>query len=137
MPDNNYSTSEHQNSSLFKKEVLRFLLVGGIAVAIDAFCYYILMELELASASNAKRISFGVGAIWAFFANKFFTFGKSHIHIKEPIKFCVIYLIGFALNSLTHDLSLQFINPSSLSFILATSASTIWNFTGQKWWVFK
>ena len=57
-----------------KGELLRFLVVGGIAVALDAAGYWALMHFGQMNPVWAKRVSFGIGSVWAFFANKYFTF---------------------------------------------------------------
>ena len=137
MKNRQNSNAPQPNSSRLKREILRFLIVGGIAVAIDALLYYIILDFNLAIPAVSKRISFTTGAVWAYFANKYFTFLQSRIQFKEPFKFAIIYLIGFILNSLTHDLSFHFDNSLILSFLLATGVSTVWNFIGQKWFVFK
>ena len=47
-------------------EMMRFLLVGGIAVLIDGCFYFCLIDFEITEASWAKRLSFLLGSFWAF-----------------------------------------------------------------------
>lgn len=120
-----------------RRQIMRFLLVGGIAVGIDAFFYVSLNRLLGWDASWAKRISFAIGAIWAFWANKYFTFGSQIWTNTEPVLFVLVYAIGWAVNSAVHDVTMRLSGLYWLSFLGATGASTMANFVGQKWLVFR
>ena len=119
-----------------KKEILRFLLIGGIAVSIDGLVYFALVQFEICDPSWAKRISFAAGAIWAFFMNKLYTFQQYHFVFREPLIFVVVYIVGGLCNSIAHDLVFKFSGIKFLSFLIATGISTCTNFIGQKWIVF-
>ena len=118
-------------------EIMRCLLVGGVAVLIDGCFYFCLIDWEIAEASWAKRLSFLLGSFWAFFMNKYFTFRQKGFSFSEPVFFGLVYLTGFILNSLIHDLVLVFSKIELLAFTVATSVSTVSNFLGQKLIVFK
>lgn len=120
-----------------KPELLRYLTVGLLAVVIDAASYSSLIEFDLCSPNDAKKYSFMLGAFWAFFANKLFTFKQNKIKVGEPVAFAVVYLIGFLTNSFCHDLVLYWLSSKSLSFLFATGVSTSVNFLGQKYVVFR
>ena len=123
------------NASTF--EIMRFLVVGGVAVIIDGCFYFCFINWEIFEASWAKRLSFMFGSIWVFFMNKYFTFRQKKLSYMEPILFGLVYVAGFFLNSFFHDFVFVFTKIDWLSFSLATSVSTISNFLGQKWIVFK
>jgi putative flippase GtrA len=123
------------NATIF--EIMRFLAVGGVAVIIDGWFYFCFINWEIIEASWAKRLSFLFGSIWAFFMNKYFTFRQKKLSYRQPVLFGLVYLTGFFLNSFFHDLVFVFTKIEWLSFTLATSTSTISNFVGQKWIVFK
>lgn len=125
------------SASQLKTELLRFGLVGGLAVAFDAASYYGLMQLFQMEPAWAKRASFAIGSVWAFFANKYFTFGVRELRLREPFVFAVVYLCGWLFNSLTHDLVLYVAGRKWLAFLAATAVSTCTNFVGQKFLVFK
>lgn len=114
------------------KELLRYALVGGIAVGIDAGVYYLLNLFTAIDVSWIKRTSFVVGGIWSFFANKYFTFRQKELRVFEPVIFFIVILIGFFINSVTHDLVYWLTNSKIISFLIATGVSTITNFVGHK-----
>ncbi len=120
-----------------KGELLRFLVVGGIAVALDAASYWALIQFGQMNPVWAKRVSFGIGSVWAFFANKYFTFGVRELRVSEPFLFAIVYVAGWFLNSVTHDLTLGWFGLKWLAFLAATGVSTCSNFIGQKFLVFR
>ena len=124
-------------SPQLKSELLRFLVVGGIAVALDAASYWALMHFGQMSPVWAKRVSFGIGSVWAFFANKYFTFAVRELRASEPFLFAIVYVAGWFLNSVTHDLVLRLAENKTLAFLAATGVSTCSNFIGQKFFVFR
>ncbi len=118
-------------------EIARYLLVGGVAVLIDAAVYTGIVTADILTPEWAKRVSFIVGSIWAFFANKYFTFRQKRLHVREPFLFAAVYVSGFLLNSFVHDVVLRLTLSKPLSFLCATATSTIWNYLGQKFLVFR
>ena len=118
-------------------EMSRFIVVGVTSVAIDAVVYFALIQLGLMSPENAKRISFVAGACFAFFANRRFTFRVKEKNTRQPIVFAILYLISFAANSVSHDIVLAYTNISMIAFLFATAVSTIINYLGQKFYVFR
>jgi len=130
-------TTDNQPNNPLKGELLRFLVVGGIAVALDGASYWALMRFAGLSPVWAKRISFGIGSVWAFFANKYFTFAMRDLRASEPFLFAVVYLAGWFLNSVTHDLVLGWFGLKWFAFLAATGVSTCSNFIGQKFLVFR
>jgi putative flippase GtrA len=121
--------------SKVKKELKRFLLAGLSAVGTDSVAYYVL--LNFLSLDIAKAISFLCGTIVAFIINKFWTFEKHEKSYKEVITFILLYSATLGANVLTNMFVLEKTNLVFLAFLVATGVSTVLNFIGQKWWVFR
>ena len=119
-----------------KREVPRYLVAGGLAVLTDLAVYYLLILVLPYYLS--KGISFITGAVVAFVINKLWTFNKKEKSFAEIVKFVVLYLATLGANVLVNQLVL-FIFPTFVffGFLCATGTSTVLNFIGQKWWVFK
>jgi putative flippase GtrA len=115
----------------------RYLLVGIGAVCIDIFFYYVLIHFTSVSPSSAKRMSFITGGIWSYRNNKKFTFRVTNSNWYAPIIFSIVYLIGFYLNSLVHDYLFTTTFNKLLAVLTATFVSVVWNYIGQKFFVFK
>ena len=118
-------------------EAYRFLIVGLCSVSIDFIFYYTFIYLDLFDPNYSKRISFILGAIFAFFANRSYVFRVSEKRISQFLYFSILYFISFILNSVVHDYIYFFTKITLLSFFVATVVSTITNFIGQKFVIFK
>lgn len=118
------------------KEIPRFLVAGFSAVGTDMLFYYLL--LNFLSHSPAKAVSFLSGTVVAFFINKYWTFGKKQKSYKEICLFACLYLFTLSVNVGINRLLLGlFPNRVFLAFLAATGTSTVLNFVGQKFIVFK
>lgn len=118
-----------------KKELKRFLIAGISAVGTDLITYYIL--LNFLPHDISKAISFIFGTVVAFVINKYWTFEKYEKSYKEIIKFGMLYSATLGANVLTNKIVLEYTSLIFLAFLVATGVSTILNFIGQKFWVFK
>ena len=121
-------------------EILRFLIVGITTVLIDFIFYYLILYFKIFEYELAKGISFIIGLIFAFFANKAWTFKSKNKSIDEYWKFLVIYSFSLVANiyiNLSFLLILKSTNfKLSLSFLIATSCSATINYLGMKYFVF-
>lgn len=119
-----------------KKELSRFLLAGISAVGTDLIIYYILFRYL--GHDIAKGTSFLAGTVVAYIINKYWTFEKHTTSYSEVARFFILYSITLIANIGTNKLILSISNNKIfLAFLIATGISTIMNFCGQKWWVFK
>jgi|TARA_B100002003_G_scaffold238233_1_gene256208 putative flippase GtrA len=118
-------------------EIYKFIIIGIIAVSIDAFVYYLLGNFEFFSYEISKRISFICGAVFAFFFNRSYVFQIKHKNIGQILGFTILYLISFLCNAFSHDFVLNKLDIPAVAFIFATAISTIINYLGQKFIIFK
>ena len=121
--------------SKLKKELKRFLIAGFSAVGTDLVTYYIL--LNFLSHDVAKAISFLLGTIVAFVINKYWTFEKHDKSYKEIVQFTILYGLTLGANVITNKFNLVQMDSVLFAFLVATGVSTVLNFLGQKFWVFK
>ena len=73
-------------------EIYRFLIVGICSVSIDFLFYYVFIYLDLFDPNNSKRISFIIGAIFAFYANRHYVF-----KVDEKKNFAILNVFFFIL----------------------------------------
>ena len=121
--------------SQLKKELKRFLVAGFSAVGTDLVTYYLL--LNILDHDIAKAISFFLGTIVAFVINKYWTFEKYEKSYKEIFQFGLLYTVTLSANVFTNKIVLDYTSIVLLAFLIATGVSTVLNFLGQKFWVFK
>ena len=119
----------------FKKELKRFLIAGLTAVGTDFITYYVI--LNFLHHDIAKTLSFILGTVVAFVVNKYWTFERYEKNYKQIFQFTILYSATLFVNVMVNRLVLDYAELVFLAFIIATGASTILNFAGQKWWVFK
>ena len=118
-------------------EIYKFIIIGIIAVCIDALVYYLLGNFEFFSYPISKKISFICGAAFAFFFNRSYVFQIKSKNIKQILGFSILYFISFFCNAFSHDFVLHEIDIPAVSFIFATAVSTIINYLGQKFIIFR
>ena len=119
-----------------KKETLKFLVGGGTAVIVDFLTYKIFMILGI-ERTIAKTLSFICGSIVGFIINKYWTFKSSKFEIKEILKYIVLYIVTAFINSQVNKYILLLFESEMFAFLCATGVSTILNFLGQKFLIFK
>lgn len=119
-------------------ELLRFLVVGLSAVGTDFCVYFAIIKLAPSfSPSIAKAISFIAGACVSFVANRGFVFRSEGRAAKQLGPFTLLYLISLGLNNAVNAIVLSLTSLKLLAWLMATGTSTVSNFLGMKFLVFK
>jgi len=127
-----------------KHELVRYLISGCSAVATDLLVYWLL--IKPLGVSQAKMLSFISATCVAYTLNKFWTFRRTEHSWPEMFKFAALYSYSLFANVAVNKCSLYMIDTwvpvlrvveYQLSFLFATGTSTIINYIGQKFWVFK
>ena len=126
---------------MIRREVPIFLVVGGLTVVIDFIVYHGLLWMELFNISVDKGISFLAGSLFAYVANRFWTFGYSLVSDGSIFRFILLYLSTLIINVAVNNAKLQVMvgidYSLHISFIIATGVSAALNFIGMKLFVFK
>ena len=121
--------------------MIQFLMFAGVGVIGTAGQYLILFGLVNFLKINpvcASNVGFLAGAFINYLLNYKITFKSSKNHRKSAVKFAIIALIGLFLNSTLMGLMINFFNLYYMvAQLLATGVVLLWNFTGNKLWVFK
>jgi putative flippase GtrA len=130
--------------SLAQKQILKFLLVGGTTVGIDYLTYSALLWAGL-SIDLAKLLSFLTGTLFAYMANRAFTFAGGTTPPPKGqdvfVRFLIVYVITMVINvALNHGILSLYGSEEwglTLAFLVATGTSATLNFLGMKFIVFK
>ncbi len=118
-----------------KQELLRFLITGVTAVTTDLCSYHLLMSII--DIDVAKAISFILGSVIAFFMNKMWTFESNSKIGSTVIQFSLLYSATFLANVAVNHLLMKWNTEMMIAFLFATATSTVLNFIGMKFWVFR
>ena len=132
--------NEVQNrlSGTVRRQLRRFIIVGLCAVGTDAIVYNLLLEAEI-GIREAKAGGFIAGTIVAYWANKFYTFQTKKLSAFEIMRFAMLYATSLFANNVTNSYTIETFgyDHKLVAFLFATGVSTVMNFLGQKFWVFK
>ena len=124
-----------------KRELAIFLIVGASTVLVDFISYRGLIGFHFMEVDMAKATGFLAGTLFAYFANRFWTFGhKSHI-TGSAWRFLALYASTLGVNVLINAFALKLLADvaasTQLAFLLATGVSACLNFLGMKLFVFR
>jgi putative flippase GtrA len=123
-----------------------FIVVGALTVMLDFAAYRSLLWTGFFNLSAAKAGSFLLGTVFAYVANRRWTFAPSPAQMHAPgsgWRFIWLYAAtlcaNVALNSLLFNALAGAALPVAmpLAFVIATGVSALLNFFGMKRFVFK
>ncbi len=117
------------------KEILRFSVGGGSAVIVDAV-FYAFMKQRI-GLHLSKAMSYMAGAAVGFAINKLWTFNSKRFKVMEVLKYITLYIFSACANTIVNKALLHLAINTVFAFLCATATSTIINFLGQKFIVFK
>lgn len=123
-------------SKIKRKELLRFLIGGGSAVLVDYIAYKVFMNMGV-DRNIAKGISFVCGSIVGFVINKVWTFESKGFFKAEILRYIALYSCTACINAAINKVTLMVVPIEMLGFLCATGVSTVLNFLGQKYFVFR
>lgn len=140
--------------SPLKKQLVKFTLIGLLAVSVDLLCYFILLNTlpeklfqTVGNEAVSKSISFMCGMTVTYFFNKFWTWKKKDRSQKRLVKFGILYGIALLINVGTNSGFLYILHQYRnlvdlpfkylIAFVGASGLSASVSFMGQKFWVFK
>jgi putative flippase GtrA len=126
---------------MIKRELAIFLIVGVSTVLVDFISYRGLIGFQVMEVDMAKAAGFLAGTLFAYFANRFWTFGHNPLVPGSVWRFSALYASTLGANVLTNALVLKLLADMAiaiqLAFLLATGVSACLNFLGMKLFVFK
>lgn len=129
-----------------RTQVIRFLVVGITATIVDASVYTGLLTVVIPGRFDiAKTCAFLLGTTVSYFLNKRWTFESSETDAKQTASFILLYGVTLIFNVGANGLALETLGGMGLelaiagpiAFVVATGVSTVANFFGQKFWVFR
>lgn len=125
---------------MLKRELVIFLIVGVSTVLIDFMIYLCLVGFGVMEIDFAKATGFLIGTLFAYFANRFWTFGQKPHFPGSEWRFMVLYASTLGINVLINSITLVLLADENaaipLSFFIATGVSASLNFAGMKLFVF-
>ena len=134
------SISHPKNIKLLHNQVGRFLIVGITTVLIDFVIYILLLFFDFET-DLSKAASFSGGAIFAYFANRGYTFKSQRKGLLSFALFSVLYILTLTINVSMNELILSVFDKTKLliifAFVVATGLSAAINYIGMKYIIFR
>ncbi len=125
---------------MIRRQLTIFLIVGCLTVAFDFICYRSLMAWTMLPTGIAKTAGFLTGTLFAYFANRAWTFGRQRHAPGSAWRFGLLYAVSLGANVAINAACLALLSPMAsavaLAFLAATGVSTCLNFIGMKLFVF-
>lgn len=125
---------------MIKRELPIFLVVGCLTVLVDFCAYHALIWLDALPISAAKGIGFVAGAIFAYLANRSWTFSATPPSDGSIWRFSLLYAATLGTNVLVNATALHVFGERQgallAAFLVATGCSAALNFIGMKFFVF-
>ena len=117
-----------------RRQVGRFLVIGGASVATDCAVYLLLTGFFGCATHVAKGLSYVAGMAVGFVGNKYWTFRSSRHSASEAVSYTLLYAVTLAANIGVNAAVLAALGPSSkpLAFLVATGVTTALNFLGMR-----
>lgn len=126
---------------MIRREITVFLIVGTLTVLIDFLTYRLLLWPGILGIDISKGISFLVGTLFAYFTNRFWTFGYKGCSVRSAMRFVLLYSftlsVNVAINALILKTLISIPGVFYLAFLIATGTSAAMNFAGMKLLVFR
>jgi putative flippase GtrA len=126
---------------MIQRELGIFLVIGLLTVLIDYLFYRAISWTGAVGSDAAKGMGFLAGTVFAYFANRHWTFGHAQPGRGSPGRFALLYLATLGANVAVNEVLLR--SPGGmgaalqLAFLVATGTSATLNFLGMKWFVFR
>jgi putative flippase GtrA len=123
--------------SNMRRELLRFLLVGGFCTLLQYLVLVAGVELLGVDAVVASTVGFLASASVNYLLNRRFTWASNVSHGLAVRRFIIVLAVGLALNVLGMRLLHGYLHwHYVLSQVLTTMVTLSWNFTGHRQWTF-
>lgn len=125
---------------MIRRELPIFLVVGILAVLTDFMVYRSVAWTGL-DIHAAKAIGFVSGTVFAYFANRLWTFSDTRPVRSSALRFLLLYTLTLFANVQVNALALALLSGWSgamqVAFLAATGTSATLNFLGMKFFVFR
>jgi putative flippase GtrA len=109
---------------MIRRELTIFLIVGILTAIIDFLTYRVLLWTQLLDLYSAKGLGFLTGTIFAYFANRFWTFSHNNHAAGSFWRFFVLYIITLSVNVLVNSALISYL-PIQLPVLLGMLLSII------------
>jgi len=129
-----WRNARRANTPENRRQVGRFLIIGGSSAATDLACYLLLIGPLAMSVHAAKGLAYLAGMVVGYFGNKYWTFGSARRSLSEPAAYMALYATTLLVNIGINSLALFVLGTryQILAFLAATATTMVLNFLGLR-----
>ena len=123
---------------MIKQQLVRFLVVGLICTIINYISFFILLNFMNINFLIASALGYLLGVLLGYSMNRVWTFQHQIKSLLEKLKYLITYLLSLFIG--LFFLKILVINhgfKTEIANIYVILITTILNFLGAKYWVFK
>lgn len=125
-----------ENKNL-RQQLVKFVITGFCGLFTDVAFYRLMVKVGL-HVTPAKAIGCICGTIVVFFINRAWTFASPHRSSTQIVRFALLYATTITLNTTLNTIGLRILpHPWQVAFVFAAAVTTMINFVGSKFVVFK
>lgn len=124
--------------SLAGTQFFKFVTVGILSTSLNYFCFYVLFSFFSLNYMLSSATGYLFGVFVGFIFNKGWTFQYQIITVKEPLQYITVYTFSLLLGLALLRLLVSKLNiPPEIANVATIALTTITNFSGLKFWVFR
>ncbi|GAB2528418.1 GtrA family protein [Microbulbifer agarilyticus] len=138
-----YSSSDRQSTAWLWRPLYglarrlgSFILVGGIATAVQYLLLIALVELFGVFAVAASAVAYGGAALVSYLLNFHVTFSGRAGHRQALPRFIAVVIIGLGVNTLSFTVLLVFL-PYLFAQVGATLVTLVSNYLLHQYWIYR
>ncbi|MFZ9521480.1 MAG: GtrA family protein [Silvanigrellaceae bacterium] len=125
-----------ENKNL-RNQMMKFVVTGFCGLFTDVSIYRLLVKLGI-HVTPAKALGCLAGTVVVFFINRAWTFSARHGSATQVLRFGLLYGTTIMLNTTLNTIGLKLLpHPWQVAFVFATGITTVINFLGSKFVVFR
>lgn len=125
------------NDKALRHQIFRFVVTGFLGLFTDVSVYRTLVALN-AHVTPAKAFGCVMGTVVVFFINRSWTFSSRQASMSQVLRFVALYGTSITINTTLNTFGLSLLpDPWQVAFVFATGVSTVINFLGSKFIVFR
>jgi putative flippase GtrA len=120
------------------EQFIKFVVVGVLSTMVNYGLFYILLTYSHLDYKIASAIGFIAGVCAGFLLNKSWTFSNDSEAGKYVFKYFILYTVSLAVSLLFLKITVEKFNiDARVANVLSIGITTVINFIGTKWMVFK
>ena len=124
--------------SLAGTQFFKFVTVGILSTSLNYSCFYVLFSFFSLNYMLSSATGYLFGVFVGFIFNKGWTFQYQIITVKEPLQYITVYTFSLLLGLAFLRLLVSKLNiPPEIANVATIALTTITNFSGLKFWVFR